>query len=201
MEVTYELQPDDFFELGKEIAPAQKDHKPRVIINTVVILVFILGDVIYSAVLSAMQGWNLGALLISIGFKIILTFFALSLILSIIFSIVRRKGKKLLEEPKNGLLCEHKIILKENELIELTDVNFARYSWKAIGEIKELESFVLIEVLLSGSLIIPKRYFQDRKHVEKFVETANLYKQNADNLFQPSHFIEYEKSLEQNIDQ
>jgi hypothetical protein len=196
MEISYELQPDDFVQLGKEIAPTQKEHKPMFALFGITFFVFILSDIIYSGVLSKMQGWNFGALLISVGFKILISFFAIFYIFGMVRHFVLRKNKKILEGHKNGLLCEHKIILKENELIELTDLNLARYSWKAIGEIKEIESFVLIEVLMTGSFIIPKRYFQDRQHIEKFVETANFYRQNSDNMFQPSHFIEYEKSLE-----
>jgi hypothetical protein len=101
-----------------------------------------------------------------------------------------------LKAPENGLVCEHKIILTENELIEVTDVNLSRYSWKAVGEIKELESFILINILMSGSFLIPKRYFQDGAEARDFLEKAQYYKQNAENSFQPSQFIEYEKSLE-----
>ena len=196
MEISYELEAEDFIQLGKELARTQKEHKPMIVLYTITFLVFLLSDIIYSVVLSKMQGWNFGALLIGAGFKILISFFAIFYLFGIARYFVLRKNKKILEEPKNGLLCEHKIILKENELIEVTDLNLARYSWKAIGEIKELESFVLIEVLLSGSFIIPKRYFQDREHAKNFVETANFHKQNAENTFQPSHFIEYEKSLE-----
>ncbi len=83
------------------------------------------------------------------------------------------------------------------ELIELTDVNTARYSWKAIGETKELESFITINVLMSSLYIIPKRHFQDRAQINKFLETANQYQQNAEGIFQLSHLTEYEKSFEQ----
>jgi hypothetical protein len=196
MEINYELTPEDFYQFGKENAPTQSTHKPLVTLYAITFLVFIFADVLYTLILSSLTDWNVGAVLAGIAFRIVICFVAILAVLGIFKLFVNRKAKEVLAAPQNGLFCEHRIILTENALVEVTDVNTSRYAWKAIGEIKEFESFVLINVLMSSTYIIPKRYFQDRKQITQFIETANQYRQNAENNFQLSHFIEYEKSLE-----
>lgn len=195
MEINYELNPDDFIKFSKEIAPTQKKHKPLVIIYAIMYLLFIFADIIYALFSGTLKDWNPSALIMNILLRTFITFAVILVCLGIIKLITKIKAKEVLKEPENGLFCEHRIILTENELIELTDVNTSRYSWKAIGELKELENFILINVLMSSTYVIPKRYFENQKHINKFLETANYYRLNADNTFQPSHFIEYEKSL------
>jgi hypothetical protein len=93
---------------------------------------------------------------------------------------------------KNGVFCEHKIILEDDELIEITDINTSRYSWKAIGEITENEGFVVIPVNMSYNYLIPKRFFTNRNHIKEFIDNANEYKQNAELRFNSSHFAKFE---------
>jgi hypothetical protein len=195
MEINYELKPEDFFQFAKENAPTQTSHRPMVILYAVLYLTFMFADVIY-VLLSGWNNWNLRGLLISIFLRSIFCFASVFIAVGVIKLFTNRQAKKILAEPPNGLFCEHRIILTEKELIELTDVNTSRYSWKAIGEIKESESFVLINVLMSSSYLIPKRHFQDRRQIGEFIETAKQYRQNAENSFQLSHLIGYEKSLQ-----
>lgn len=195
MEINYELKAEDFYTFGKETAPAQKNYQPIVIIFTITYLLFIFADVLF-AVFSG--SWDSGRnLVLSILLRTIITFIVILIVLAIIKISVYKKSVEVLKEPENGLLCYHRIILAENELIELTDVNTSRYSWKAIGEIKETESFIIINVLMSSTFLIPKRHFQDRTQIDKFLETAKEYKQDVENIFQLSYLIEYEKRLEQ----
>ena len=48
---------------------------------------------------------------------------------------------------------------------------------------------------MSSLFIIPKKHFRDRNEVNDFLQTARQYQQNAENNFQLSHLIDYEKSL------
>jgi hypothetical protein len=196
MEINYELTPDDFVRFGRETAPAQSAHKPFVILYLILYGLFIFGDILYGLLTGSIKDWTFGMILTNIALRTIICFGALFVALGILKLIVKRKGEKVLREPQNGLFCEHRLILTEKELIELTDVNTSRYSWKAIGAIKELENFVQIDISMSSSYIIPKRYFEDRKTARAFVETAEQYRQNALDNYQLSHFIEYEKGLE-----
>lgn len=195
MEINYELKPEDFYQFSKENAPTQSTHKPLVMLYLITYLVFVFADILY-AIFSG-KALDFGELMVSILIRSAICFGALMVVLGLIKLFVNRKTKEILAQPQNGLFCEHRIILTEHELIELTDVNTSRYSWKAIGEIKELENFIAVEVAMSASYIIPKKYFESRAEARKFVETANFYKQNAAHAFQPSHFIEYDKRLEQ----
>src|SRR5215213_4977145 len=196
MEINYELKPEDFYQFSKENAPSQITHKLFVALYAITYLLFIFADVIYYLLSGTLKNWDFSAFLLSLLIRSVICFVTIFAVLGMIKVYANRKAKDILKEPQNGLFCEHRIILTENALVELTDVNTSRYAWKAIGEIKELENFVLLNVLMSSSYIIPKRYFQDRNHLTNFLETAKQYQQNAENRFQPSHFIEYEKTLE-----
>lgn len=197
MEINYELEPNDFFQFGKEISPTQSNHKPMVTVYLITFVVFIFADVIFAFFSGTLNEWGLSFLLLSIALRTLITFAGILAVLGIIKLIVTKKEKDVLKESKNGVFCEHRIILTEDEMIELTDVNITRYSWSAIGEILELESFIKIDVLMSDSYIIPKRYFQDEKHINDFLETANNYRQIAKERFQPSHLARFEEDTSQ----
>lgn len=141
MEINCELKPDDFLQFGKENARAKKNLQPMVIIFLITYLLFIFADVIYALFSGSLDNWNFNSLLITIVIRTIIIFVVIALVLAIVKLIAGKKVKDIVsKEPENGLFCEHKIILTEKNLIEITEVNNSRYSWKAIGEIKELES-------------------------------------------------------------
>ena len=196
MEINYELKTEDFYQFSKENAPAESTHKPMVILYLILYLTFILADVIY-ILLTGWNNWNPVTLLLSIFIRTIFCLVSVFVIVALFKRVAVKKAEDILsKQGQNGAFCEHRIIINEKELIELTDVNTARYSWKTIGEIKEFENFVTIEVVMSSSYVIPKRCFEDRQHLKNFIETAKQYRQNAENSFQLSHLLEYEKSLE-----
>lgn len=127
MEINYELTPKDYFNFVKENAPSQNTHKPFVAVFSIIFCVFILADVLYSLFFGALSDWNIKVFLLSIGLRTIVTFAAILVILGGIKIYTNYQAKKVSEEPQNGLFCEHRILLTEKELIELTDVNTARY--------------------------------------------------------------------------
>ncbi|MBS1798130.1 MAG: YcxB family protein [Acidobacteria bacterium] len=196
MEINYTLEPADFYQYGKEIAPSQSSHRPLKHVLLILYLAFIAADAVYALLGGALAGGSPFSLLAGVVVRTIIMFPAVLLGLGVIRLVVKRQEKKVLEAPKNGVFCEHRLIITENELIELTDVNTARYSWKGVGEIRELPGFVAIDVLMSMSHIIPKRSFRNEKELRNFVETAKQYRQNAENSFQLSHLIAYDKTLE-----
>lgn len=196
MKIKYELTPEDFYRFSKENAPSQFTHKPMVALYALTYLVFIFADIIYALIFGMPSDWSIGAILMSILIRTVICSLALFVVLGLIKLFVNKKSKELTSKPNNGAFCEHQIIINERELIELTNVNTSRYSWKTIGEIKEMENFVVIEILLSSSYIIPKRFFQNKQEIKNFIQTANSYKQDAELRFAPSHIIDYEKRLE-----
>lgn len=196
MEINYELKAEDFFQLGRELGKDKKQSNPLFIILVITYILFIFADILYVFIFGSFKGWDAGGVIFSLFVRVMLMFSVILITLGIIKVIIHKKESILKKEPPNGLLCAHRIVINENELLEITDVNTSRYVWKAIGEIKETESFVLINVLMSSSYIIPKRYFQNNEDIKEFIETADYYRQNSQNNFQLSHIIEYEKSLE-----
>jgi len=193
MEINYELKPEDLLQFSKEIAPTQKNHKLHVIAYLTMYVLFVFADIISAFLTDSLKDWNTQGLIKSIFIRSVITFAVIFVFLGAFKLIALKQVKNISKEPVDGLFCEHRIILTESELIEITDVNISRYAWKAIGEIKELNGFVLINVLMSSTYIIPIRAFKNGEHVTNFIEKANYFKQNASNSFQPSHFIEYEK--------
>lgn len=196
MEINYELRAEDFFQLGKEIGKNRKQPQPLFIILVITYLLFIFADIIYVFASGSFKGWDIKNIFFNLFARTLVMFIVIFFTLGIIKLITRKKEAELKKEPSNGILCAHRIVINENELLEITDINTSRYAWKAIGEIKETESFVLINVLMSSSYIIPKRYFQNKADIKEFIETSDYYRQNSQNNFQLSHIIEYEKSLE-----
>lgn len=196
MEINYELTPEDFYHFNKENASSQSNHQPMILVFLAVFLVFIFADVFYFALFGSLFDWKFGSFILSVLVRCGITFGAVFLLLFIFKLFSKYWMKKAVNDEKNGLFCAHRLILNENGLIELTDINTCRYSWQAIGEIKELDNFVTIAVQMSGLFIIPKRKFADRKQIQDFLDAARQYQLNAKDNFQLSHFIGYEKQLE-----
>lgn len=196
MEINYELTSEDFYKFSRENAPSQNTYRPLALTFGIIFLTFIFADIFYFALFGSLFDWKLGNFVLSVLVRCGITFGAVILLLYIFKLFSKYSIKNAVKEEKNGLFCDHRIVLTENELIELTEVNTCRYAWQSIGEIKELDNFVLIEVHLSGLFIIPKRNFSEAQQLRDFVNTARQYQQNAKDNFQLSHFIEYEKQLE-----
>lgn len=188
MKVKYEINAEDIYQFGKENSPSQKEYNPTVIIFTFTFILFIFADLIYSYFFGVLKDLDFSWLLINILVRFILTFVLILIVLGFIRLMVAKKKQEVLEMGKNAIFCEHQILLNETELIEITDINNSRFSWKAIGEIKESENFIFFELLAAFTYVIPKRYFEDQKHINDFTNTFNTFKQNSLNTYSPSHF-------------
>lgn len=193
MEINYSLEPKDFVKYSKAISKSANTHKPMVVLFTSIAFLFIFADVIYAYFAGIMDGWTVETFLLSLAIRLFIALGLLGIIAVVLNLILLRLGNKVADNPKNGVLCEHKIILNENELVEITDVNTSHYSWRGIGKITEIDEFIIIEVLSSASYVIPTRFFTDRQHIEQFKETANFYQQKSIESFSPSHLAAHEE--------
>jgi YcxB-like protein len=193
VEVTYELKAEDFYQFGKENAPAQSNYQHTVVLLSITYLLFIFSDMIYAFLSGLLPDLNFRLLVINIFVRILLTFVLMTIVLVIYKVIAAKKIKSFTDKSQNGVLCEHKIILTGKELIEITDVNISRYSWKAIGGIKESENFVMFEVMGSFSYIIPKKYFDNGQHKKDFIEEFQTHKRKSLDSFNPSYFTMLDK--------
>jgi hypothetical protein len=188
VEVNYELKAEDFYLFGKENASAQSNYQPTVVLLSITYLLFIFSDMIYAFFSGSLPDLNFRSLLGNIFIRILLTFVLMFIVLIIYKAIIAKKIKSFTDKSKNGVLCEHKIILTGEELVEITDVNISRYSWKAIGEIKESENFVMFDIMGSFSYIIPKKHFDDAQHKKDFIEEFKTHKRKSLDSFNPSYF-------------
>jgi hypothetical protein len=87
----------------------------------------------------------------------------------------------------DGTLGHHLIELRENHLLEATDVNETLHSWKSIQKIIEWRNYILIFVSPTNAHIIPKRYFGSGDEEKSFLDEANRLKEFSRTNFSPSY--------------
>lgn len=192
-EIKFELTSQDLAEYQQIAARENKVNVTFGRILGVVLTAILIADFLFNMFTGAI-GNNPSFILLNLFARLVLLtilLFASSIILS---AIGRKMINKMDGSEKNGVFCEHRIVLTEKEFIELTDVNMARYSWQAVGEIRENEKFVVIPINLSATHIIPKRFFDDEKQIKNFLETAAEYRENSRQRFNPSYIANYELS-------
>ncbi len=95
----------------------------------------------------------------------------------------------LMKRYKNndGTLGQHFLELRENHLLEVSDVNETLHSWKSIQKIIDWRNYILIYVSPTNAHIIPKRHFDSVKEVESFIDEAKRLKESANSSFLPSY--------------
>ncbi len=100
------------------------------------------------------------------------------------------------KEKRNGVACRHTIILDEKDLIEITDVNTTFFDWSGIKSIQSLPTCILIQNKGNQFHAIPKRFFDNKKQAEEFVETANYYREQAEKFPERSETLIYNRGQE-----
>lgn len=192
MEINYELTTEDFVEFQKIVTRQNKTHINIGRTIGVVFTLLILADFIYCLVTGLIQFNGKSFLLYLFGRFLLQFLFLIAAAKALYWGSQKLADKATNKIGKNGVFCEHRLVLDEDELIEITDVNTSQFSWIGIGEITENEKFVVIPINLSASFTVPKRYFTDSKHLKEFIDTANEYRQNAQLRFNPSHLARFE---------
>lgn len=190
-EIKFELTAEDLAECQQLAARENKVNVTSGKIIGVVLVVVTIADAIFSYA-TGMIGNNFVLMLLGLSvrlFLLMLLLYASSIVLN---SIHKKLVNKMDGSEKNGVFCEHRLILTEKEFIELTDVNMARYSWQTVGEVSENEKFVMIPINLTATHIIPKRFFDDEKQIKNFIETVTEYRENSRQRFNPSYIASYE---------
>jgi hypothetical protein len=119
------------------------------------------------------------------------TTFALNILTSIIIFIVVNAVYlfflMLKYKSNDGTLGHHLIELRENNLLEVSDVNETLHSWKSVQKIMEWRKYVLIYVSPTNAHIIPKRCFNSSEEVKIFIDEAQRLKESAKTNFSPSY--------------
>ena len=128
MEINYELKPKDLIAYNKYFASKQKAHKPMVAIYSFIFGVFLLADFIYAIFSGSADVWNLKSFLTHLIIRIVILAIIVGIVLTALYLIQLRLGNFVAEIEKNGVLCQHKLILNEKELIEITNVTISRHS-------------------------------------------------------------------------
>ena len=92
-----------------------------------------------------------------------------------------RSINELVSEEKldSGLLGKHKIILNDNDVVEMTEVGESKTSWRGVHRLEQSDEYIFVYTTAIGAHVIPKRAFANRNDADKFWEAANHYKQAA----------------------
>lgn len=193
MEINYELIQEDLIKFSRQNAESQSTHKPLVWILSSMMFAFIFADLFYLLISGLGNFDNIGQVFVSIFIRTIISFVIVGMTYLVAALMQQKAGQKIDSVENNGILCEHKIVFDENQFVEITDVNTTKHSWLSIGEIKELDDFVFINVNFVGTHFIPKRYFEDEKHIKEFIETAQYHQSSAKDKFNSSHLASFER--------
>jgi hypothetical protein len=193
MEINYELTRDDLIKFYREFATLQATHKPLVFFMMFMYFLFVFADLLYLVFSGTGNFTGPDQIILSFMIRSVIGMGIFCLVYIVSVLLQQNAAKKLDEMQNNGILCEHRIILNENEFIELTDVNTSKHSWLSVGDIKEIDDFVFINVNFVGTHFIPKRFFDDREQIKEFVETARFYRNSAKEKFNSSHLAAYDR--------
>ncbi len=87
----------------------------------------------------------------------------------------------------DGVLGEHLLRFENNFIIEATDVNETKHSWKGVDRIEENREYIFIYTTALNAHIIPKRYFRSAQESTMFFDEAIRLKDAANTKFSPSY--------------
>jgi hypothetical protein len=174
MEVTFEVKLLDFI-IGGWYQTLKNPSSRKIFLFPFLFpclyLPFILIDIIRYGNNSFWQ--ILSATILSLGISTIFLGIIMFVVQTIAIMVMMPK------EKRNGVACLHKIILDQDDLIEITDVNTTFSDWNGLKSISSLPNCVLIQNKGNHFHIIPKRYFESKNQITEFVELANFYRQRA----------------------
>ncbi len=194
MEINFELQQDDLIKFSREYAKTQSVHKFLSTSFSVIALIFLFADFIYLIISGYGNFKSIDEVFLSFFIRVAISLGIIAAVYLFAVIMQKRATDQIDTIHNNGILCEHKIVIDENEFIEITDVNTSRHSWLSIGEVRELDDFVFINVNFVGTHFIPKRYFNDQDHIKEFVETAQHFQLSAKEKFNTSHLAEFDRN-------
>ncbi len=80
-----------------------------------------------------------------------------------------------------GFLTEHKILLAENGLTEVTEVNRSEAYWNGIYNVLSTKRYIFIYTSKLSAHVIPKRSFRSKADYDNFFKYALNLWQNAQN--------------------
>jgi hypothetical protein len=95
----------------------------------------------------------------------------------------KRTTAKLMKEGQNaGFLCEHRIEITPEYMIETTDVGETKVFWRGVEKIAEDSGYLYFYTGAMQAHVIPRRAFASRAEAQEFRETARHYREQAAGL-------------------
>lgn len=84
-------------------------------------------------------------------------------------------------KPKQlkDIICQHKLELTDDALIESTAFNVNKYYWSGIHKIVENKDYIFIYMNAASAHIIPKRTFADKASEKEFFKKAQMLTRSA----------------------
>lgn len=167
MHVTFELTPDDFWNLFLYYRRHRSPIRPVLMysLSAIMGLVFLGG------------AWVVIELWLSYGRIQSTLLLCLPILLFCMARILPpRKGRVIkIARQRPGLLCEHTIGISPEWFSEKTDVNETKVAWATIKSLEEDPEYLYVFVERLTAHAIPKRVFSSPHEVEAFLRTARRY--------------------------
>lgn len=97
--------------------------------------------------------------------------------------------------PKKSpaIIGQQTVILREDELISISDVSTTNVNWRAFEQITETAEYIFFYLAPTNAFAIPKRAFSNEQHGKAFLETAQNYFAKAKSSFAPSHLANWRR--------
>jgi hypothetical protein len=176
MNITYEITPADVHLYSAEAEKGTSLFKVYSRLITILIILFVFGDILVGFVSVAYNGGSARIDAVSMVPRIIIAVMIMGILFigSKLWS--KHAMKKFLSTPgKNGCFCEHTITLDDEGFTESTEVNRGFQSWEGVEGVTQTDHFVTIKIRLGAGHFIPKRIFASKGHVYDFIEAVESH--------------------------
>lgn len=116
----------------------------------------------------------------TVGFKIFYVIFFTLIMFCIIGSITMVMLACVVMFKKfRGSLCDHELEIKDEGLVERTDVNETLHRWSGFHKIVRTGRYLYIYVTDNNVRIVPRRYFSSEQQERAFRETLESHMRSA----------------------
>ncbi len=145
MEIKYEIVATDITNYSKENAVGTSSVTIQVIIMCSVITLFMLSDMILALLSTFKNDGSINVFSLNMLIRLLISFAILGISYLVVITFSKVVARRVTSTAgKNGLFCEHAIMLDENGFTKVTEVNRNFHSWEGVEKIAETNSYVTI---------------------------------------------------------
>jgi len=165
MEVTYQLERDDYWQYNTFVIGRVPALKRQTIISAIIFPAIITFDLWLTHIVSA--GWLIASAI------------AVCVLWVAFLMWTRKRAYLKTVEAKPGSLGLHTLSLGADGVREQSDVMEGRVKWPKVSEVAQNKHLIVFFVGPRYGFIVPKRAFPTPQQAQAFLETAQAYRASA----------------------